>query len=68
MESLGIAASIEPNNAQHLFNMAIVAEKLGKRDVAIKNYEDALEIDLVYGRSRSVPRNIIYDRLTKLRR
>jgi Flp pilus assembly protein TadD len=64
---LGMAVSMEPNNAQHLFNMAIVEDRAGKKDDAIKYYQQALETDAVYGDSRSVPREQIYDRLSILR-
>jgi len=65
---LGMAASLEPKNAQHLFNMGIVADRKGDRVQAIKLYEQALEVDSVYGGGRSVPREQIYDRLSVLRR
>ena len=65
---LGMAASIEPRNAQHLFNMGIVADRKGDKAQAIKFYEQALEADAVYGGGRSVPREQIYDRLSALRR
>ncbi|MCB9988869.1 MAG: tetratricopeptide repeat protein [Rhodospirillales bacterium] len=68
LRSLGVAASIEPQNAQHPFNMAIVAERMGDKKKAIALYEEALELDAVYGNSRSVPRETIYDRLHVLRR
>ena len=64
---LGMAVSMEPNNAQHLFNMAIVEDRAGKKDDAIKYYQQALETDAVYGDSHSVPREQIYDRLSILR-
>ncbi len=64
---LGMAISMEPNNAQHLFNMAIIEDRAGKKDDAIKYYQQALETDAVYGDSRSVPREQIYDRLSILR-
>lgn len=64
---LGMAVSMEPNNAQHLFNMAIVQDRAGKKNEAVKYYQQALEVDAVYGESRSVPREQIYDRLSVLR-
>lgn len=64
---LGIAASLEPNNANHYFNTAIVYDRAGDRDEAIKLYEKALEVDSVYGAGRSVPRETIYIRLSRLR-
>jgi len=66
---LGKAASLQPQNAGHFYNMAIVVDRTGKnRQQAINYYEQALEIDAVYGNGRSVPREAIYDRLSKLRR
>lgn len=64
---LGMAASAEPNNALHLFNMAVVCDRKGDKAQAIKYYEQALEADAVYG-GHSVPRERIYDRLSVLRR
>lgn len=68
MRYIGIAASLEPNNANHLYNMAVITDRAGSRGRAIELYEKALEIDATYGASRSVPRDMIYDRLYYLRR
>ncbi len=65
---LGIASTLDPTNAQHLFNMGIAADRSGKRADAIRLYERALETDVMYGASRSIPRESIYDRLSILRR
>lgn len=65
---LSMAASMDPNNSQHLFNMAVVAEKAGDAQKAIANYEKALEIDAVSGGGgKTISREVIYDRLTRLR-
>jgi Flp pilus assembly protein TadD len=64
---LGVAASMEPHNANHLYNMAVIADRAGKRADAIKLYEDALETDTIYGGGRSIPRDAVYDRLARLR-
>ncbi len=64
---LSTAQSLEPNNPNHYFNLAILAERKNRRDEAIDLYEQALEIDAVYGTGRMVPRDQIYDRLSKLR-
>jgi Flp pilus assembly protein TadD len=64
---LGIAASMQPQNAAHLFNMAIIAEKKGDKAKAVNYYEQALEVDAVYGGGTSVPRDKIYSRLSRLR-
>lgn len=68
MRYLGIASTLEPNNAQHWFNMGIAADRGGSTAEAIKMYERALEVDVMYGASRSIPRERIYDRLSVLRR
>ncbi len=68
MRYLGIAASIEPTKAEHIFNMAIATDRRGNKAEAVRLYEKALELDAVYGESRSVPRSVIYDRLSVLRR
>lgn len=68
MRYLGIASTLEPRNAQHLFNMAVAADRQGNKSMAIQLYERALETDVMYGASRSVPRESIYDRLSVLRR
>lgn len=65
---LGIAASLEPHNANHFYNMAVIADRAGSQKQAIDYYEKALEVDATFGASRTVPRDSIYDRLTKLRR
>ncbi|QQG35689.1 MAG: tetratricopeptide repeat protein [Micavibrio aeruginosavorus] len=68
MRYLGIAATLEPQNAQHLFNMAIAADRQGDRAEAVRLYERSLEVDAMYGSGGSVPRERIYDRLSVLRR
>lgn len=67
MKYLGIAASIEPRNANHLYNMAVVADKAGDKKTAISYYEQALEKDTIYGGGRTIPREQVFLRLTKLR-
>lgn len=65
---LGIAASIEPNNPLHYYNMAVISDQAGAYKDALELYEKALELDVVYGNNRSIPREQVYDRLAKLRR
>ena len=67
IQALGTAASLDPNSAQHVFNMAVVADRAGSKDMAVKYYEQALQTDAVYGGGKSIPRETIYDRLSKLR-
>ncbi len=64
---LGMAASMEPHNANHLFNMAVIADRAGNKDEAIKYYEDALETDSIYGGGTSIPRDSVFERLARLR-
>lgn len=64
---LGVAASMEPQNANHIFNMAVIADRAGDKDNAIKYYEEALELDTLYGAGRSIPRESIYERLATIR-
>lgn len=64
---LGIAASIEPENANHIFNMAVVADRAGDRKKAISFYEQALEVDTLYGAGKTIPRENIFLRLAELR-
>lgn len=64
---MGVAASMEPNNANHYYNLAVMADKAGAKKDAVRYYEQALEIDTVYGGSRSIPREAVYQRLAKLR-
>lgn len=62
-----MAASLEPRNPQHLFNIAVVADRKGAKGDAVKYYEQALEADAIYTGGKSLPREQIYDRLAKLR-
>ena len=68
LKYLGMASSMEPNNAQHVFNMAIISDRSGNVKEAINQYEKALQVDAVYGKGRTIPRETIYDRLAALRR
>ncbi len=70
MRDLGKAASIEPNNPQHPFNMAVLADRKGDTPVAIKYYELALQADSINANNggQAIPRDSIYDRLAILRR
>lgn len=67
MRYLGIAASMEPNNASHVYNLAVIADRAGEKAEAISYYEQALEIDTIYGRGESIPRESVYERLARLR-
>lgn len=65
---IGMAISFEPRNAQHYMNMAVIADRQGNRNSAISYYEEALQVDAVYGNGRSINREAVYDRLSVLRR
>lgn len=64
---LSLAASMEPNNPLHYFNMAVIADRAHEAPKAIAMYEKALEVDAVHGTGRAIPRDKIYDRLAQLR-
>ncbi len=69
IRDLEIAASMEPSNPSHVYNMAIVTDREGNVSKAIKLYEQALQLDASYGNTASsLPREQIYDRLVVLRR
>lgn len=67
LQFLGVAASMEPNNANHLFNYAVVADRAGQKQKAIDYYERSLEVDTIHGGGRSIPRDAVYDRLSQIR-
>ena len=58
---------MEPQNATHLFNMAVIADRAGERDQAIQYYEEALETDTLYSAGKSIPRESVFQRLADLR-
>ncbi len=68
MRYLGMAAGLEPENPQHPFNMAVIADRQGKTAEAVRFYEQALDIGAVDEGSASIPRESIMDRLAVLRR
>jgi len=67
LKYIGIASGYEPNNAGHIYNMAVISDKAGEESKALQYYERALEVDAVYGGNRSVPREAIFARLGQLR-
>lgn len=66
LKFLGAAAAMEPKNAGHLYNMAIILDRAGDAVQAVSFYEKALETDALYN-SGGVPREVIYERLAQLR-
>jgi len=67
LQYLGMAASMEPSNASHIFNMAVISDRIGDTAKAVSYYEKALELDTMYGASKTVPREAIYERLAQIR-
>ncbi len=67
LKYLGVAASMEPNNANHLFNMAVISDRAGSKKQAISFYEKALEVDTIHGAGRTIPRDTVYERLAQIR-
>lgn len=67
MRYMGVAASMEPKNANHYYNLAIIADKAGLKGDAVKYYELSLETDSIYGGGRTIPREAVYTRLAQLR-
>ena len=67
LKYVGIASGLQPQNATHLYNMAVISDRAGQEEQALQYYEKALEVDAVYGGSRSVPRKEIFSRLAQLR-
>lgn len=66
---LGEAAAMDPQNALHFYNMAVISEKASKLDQAVMYYEKALEIDAIYSEGRGgISKEKIYDRLARIRR
>lgn len=61
------AIAMQPNNPQHYYNRAILSERAGKVPHAISFYEKALEVDAIQGGVSGLPRDVIYDRLARLR-
>lgn len=64
---LDMAMNIEPNNALHAYNKAVVYDRQGEKKQAVEYYDRSLRLDAVHGGGRSVNRDAIYDRLSKLR-
>lgn len=67
MRYLGMAASMDPKNASHLFNMAVIYDRTGEKTQAVNYYEQALELDSIYGGGRTIPRDSVYERLAEIR-
>lgn len=67
LKHLGMAASMEPQNANHLYNMAVITDRAGQTSQAVSYYEQALEVDSIYGSGRSIPREAVYERLANIR-
>ena len=66
LKYIGIATSLEPGNAQHYFNLAVVYDHNREYKKAIAQYERSLEVDSL-SRQGTIKRDVIYDRLSRLR-
>lgn len=65
---LNMAATLDPSNPQHPFNMAVLADRQGDTASAIKFYEQALQANAISASGHtSIPKEVIYDRLSTLR-
>jgi tetratricopeptide (TPR) repeat protein len=65
---LNIAADLESTNPKHYFNMAVIAERMARPDLAVRYYEQALKADALAGIERNkLNRDLVYDRLSILR-
>lgn len=67
IRALSTAISLNPQEATHQYNLAILFDRAGDKANAIRYYEQALEVDAVHGGGRSIPREQVYDRLSNLR-
>ena len=47
--------------------MAVIADRAGRTDEAIKYYEKALEVDTIHAGGRTIPRESVYERLARIR-
>ena len=65
---LGMAISLQPNNPSYYYNLAVISDKAGDFKQAVLYYEEALSKDRLYGAERSLPRDVIYDRLSVIRK
>ena len=64
---MGAAASMDPKNANLIYNMAVIADRSGDKKQAVSYYEQALEVDSVHGANRTIPREAVYERLAQIR-
>lgn len=69
LKQLNAAATLQPENPLHFFNMAVIYDRLKDRQNAIRYYEQALDTYSVNGEpsSGSFSREQVYDRLAALR-
>jgi Flp pilus assembly protein TadD len=67
LKSLGMAASLEPRNPLHIFNMAIILDRMGDKSRAAQMYQEALDVDAMHGSGRAIDRDVIHKRLSSLR-
>ncbi len=58
----------QPNNAMYYYSKALLLEEVGEAAQAVNAYEQALDLDVIYGTNGQLPRAYIFDRLGVLRR
>lgn len=68
MQTIEVAASVDPTAAIHYFNMGVLAERMKQPRKAMQAYEKALELDSLYNAGQVIDRETVYDRLHVLRR
>ncbi len=64
---MGVAIALDPENAGHVYNLAVLTDKQGAHVQAMNFYKKALEVDAIYGGGKSIPRDLVYDRIFFLR-
>lgn len=67
LKFMGIAISMEPENARNYYTLAVIADQGGLHKDAVRYYEKALEVDTIYEGGRSLPRDAVYTRLAQIR-
>lgn len=67
LNNYGVLAAQNPKNTEYLLNMAIVADKAGYKKEALKYYQEALDVDTIYGGKGNLDRSAIFDRIVALR-
>lgn len=56
--------AVDPNNPENYFNIGVVSSKLGDKNLAIKNYKKAIELDADYAPAYINISSIVLDKQT----